>query len=231
MNRPGDTTAGSLGGDRDPPAPLDGLVGALLGRQVRDLRVQVLPGGLILHGRAASYHAKQLAQHAAMAVTDLPLIANRIEVTSPRHESPWAGGTAFGARAARPPKGRVLLATDDDELRSAGDDYLTAHGFIVATARDGLECVALLREFAADVVVLDADLHWGGADGVLEHLRTWDGPCVPTVLLTSPFASPPGSGSGGPPVVLVLEKPVLVGTVLWAVRSALGEDSIAHPGV
>ena len=53
----------------------------LAGRaHVRDLRVILLNEGLVLEGRTATYYAKQLAQHAAMAVTGLPLRANRIEV-------------------------------------------------------------------------------------------------------------------------------------------------------
>ena len=51
-----------------------------LGNRVRDLRIIVLPDGLILQGRTATYHAKQMAQHIAMEVTDLPILANEIVV-------------------------------------------------------------------------------------------------------------------------------------------------------
>lgn len=51
-----------------------------LGNRVRDLRVIVLPDGVILQGRTATYHAKQLAQHVAMEVADVPIVANEIEV-------------------------------------------------------------------------------------------------------------------------------------------------------
>jgi hypothetical protein len=51
-----------------------------LGNRVRDLRVIVLPEGVILQGRAATYHAKQIAQHAAMELADLPILANDIVV-------------------------------------------------------------------------------------------------------------------------------------------------------
>jgi len=51
-----------------------------LGNRVRDLRVLVLPTGIILQGRSATYHAKQLAQHAAMELGTLPILANEIEV-------------------------------------------------------------------------------------------------------------------------------------------------------
>jgi hypothetical protein len=51
-----------------------------LGNRVRDLRIIVLPDGLILQGRTATYHAKQMAQHIAMEATDLPILANEIVV-------------------------------------------------------------------------------------------------------------------------------------------------------
>ena len=59
---------------------LETLIERRLGNRVRDLRVVVRATGLILQGRAATYHAKQLAQHAAMEVTNLPILANDIEV-------------------------------------------------------------------------------------------------------------------------------------------------------
>jgi hypothetical protein len=51
-----------------------------LGNRVRELRVLRLPAGIIIQGRSATYHAKQLATHAAMELSDLPILANEIEV-------------------------------------------------------------------------------------------------------------------------------------------------------
>jgi hypothetical protein len=51
-----------------------------LGGRVRDLRIIIRPSGIILQGRAATYHAKQLAQHAVMESAVLPILANNIEV-------------------------------------------------------------------------------------------------------------------------------------------------------
>jgi osmotically-inducible protein OsmY len=51
-----------------------------LGGRVRDLRVVLRDNGVILQGRSATYHAKQLAQHAAMDITGLRILANDIEV-------------------------------------------------------------------------------------------------------------------------------------------------------
>jgi hypothetical protein len=59
---------------------LESLVQRRIGGRVRDLRVIVRHNGIILLGRTATYHAKQLAQHAVMELADLPILANEIEV-------------------------------------------------------------------------------------------------------------------------------------------------------
>ena len=43
-------------------------------------RVLVHEQGLVLQGCAPTYYAKQLAQHIAMEVSGLPILANEIEV-------------------------------------------------------------------------------------------------------------------------------------------------------
>ena len=48
--------------------------------RVRNLRLLVRGHGLVLQGRARTYYAKQLAQHAVMDATGLPILANEIEV-------------------------------------------------------------------------------------------------------------------------------------------------------
>jgi hypothetical protein len=53
----------------------------LVGRaSVRDFRLVAQDQGLVLRGRASTYYAKQIAQHAAMETTGLPILANEIEV-------------------------------------------------------------------------------------------------------------------------------------------------------
>ena len=67
-----------------PPATaadrLETMLQRRLGNRIRELRVLQLPSGIILQGRSATYHAKQLATHAAMELSDLPVLANEIEV-------------------------------------------------------------------------------------------------------------------------------------------------------
>jgi hypothetical protein len=65
------------------PGELERLAANVLHRlssRVLDLCLAWRGGGLILRGRAATYYAKQLAQHAVMAATTAPILANEIEV-------------------------------------------------------------------------------------------------------------------------------------------------------
>ncbi|MBI2806267.1 MAG: hypothetical protein HYX68_14910 [Planctomycetes bacterium] len=70
--------------DEKAPADLVEYITTLLenrlGSRVRNLRVRVEDGGLILEGQASTYHTKQLAQHWAMEESSLPIFANKIEV-------------------------------------------------------------------------------------------------------------------------------------------------------
>ena len=59
---------------------LQDLVQRRVSGRVRDLRVLVRDNGVILQGRTATYHAKQLAQHAAMEFGRQRVLANDIEV-------------------------------------------------------------------------------------------------------------------------------------------------------
>ncbi len=61
-------------------ASLERHIQCRLGSRVKDLRVEVRAEGVVIHGRAATYHAKQLAQHAAMEVAGMPVLVNDIDV-------------------------------------------------------------------------------------------------------------------------------------------------------
>lgn len=59
---------------------LNAFVRFRLHGRLRDFRLRVRSRGLILQGSARSYYVKQLAQHAVMEATQLPIAANEIEV-------------------------------------------------------------------------------------------------------------------------------------------------------
>ena len=59
---------------------LETHVQSRLSGRVRHFRLRVRGCGLILTGHARTYYAKQLAQHAVMEATALPILANDIQV-------------------------------------------------------------------------------------------------------------------------------------------------------
>jgi hypothetical protein len=59
---------------------LEVLIQRRLGGRIRDLRVIARDKGIVLQGRTSTYHSKQLAQHAAMEISGLPILANNIDV-------------------------------------------------------------------------------------------------------------------------------------------------------
>ena len=59
---------------------LESLVLGHLNRRIHDFRLLPRDEGLVLQGRCHTYYAKQLAQHCVMELTDLPILANDIEV-------------------------------------------------------------------------------------------------------------------------------------------------------
>ncbi|MBI3410336.1 MAG: hypothetical protein HY040_18510 [Planctomycetes bacterium] len=59
----------------------------LYGR-IREFRLTFQQHGLVLQGHARTYYAKQLAQHAIMQATELPIAANDIEVRAPERAYP-----------------------------------------------------------------------------------------------------------------------------------------------
>jgi hypothetical protein len=54
--------------------------GRMLRGRLTDLRIELREDGVVLRGTAQSFYAKQLAQHAVMSGTDLPIVRNEIEV-------------------------------------------------------------------------------------------------------------------------------------------------------
>lgn len=79
---------------------------------------------------------------------------------------------------------QLLIADADDYLSDLYQKYFAAHGYSVRVASGGVECLTALRETTPDVLVLDAELKWGGADGVLAVMDEEDGlSTIPIVLL------------------------------------------------
>lgn len=59
---------------------LEQLLSNRLGNRVRELRLVFKPAGIVLQGRSETWFAKQVAQHAVMELSAVPIVANEIEV-------------------------------------------------------------------------------------------------------------------------------------------------------
>jgi hypothetical protein len=59
---------------------LEARVQSRLNGRVHNFRLVCRERGLVLTGQARTYYAKQLAQHAVMEATTLPIMANDIDV-------------------------------------------------------------------------------------------------------------------------------------------------------
>jgi len=81
---------------------------------------------------------------------------------------------------------RVLLADPDVSLLTTYRGYLAGEGFEVATVTNGLDCLAQLRWFHPDVLILEPDLPWGWGDGVLARMQDHtDVPLVPVIVVSA----------------------------------------------
>ena len=95
---------------------------------------------------------------------------------------------------------RILLADADISGRTSCRAALRGRGFEVEVAGDGLDCIAKMRVFRPEVLVLDPGILWGG-DGVLARMREdVDLPAVPVIVLSEPGADGAPTSSPSTPV-------------------------------
>ena len=68
---------------------------------------------------------------------------------------------------------RVLIVNGNATSLETLQGQLSNRGHDVKTASDGLDCMAILRDFAfvPDMLILDRELLWGGCDGILAVMR------------------------------------------------------------
>ena len=102
----------------------------------------------------------------------------------------------------------ILIAVADESLRIHFGLILAEHGYRVVTASGGLECLNSLCRVVPEVLILDKELLWGGAEGVLEVLRGGGNTLWPPVILLTQDRSDRLHGAQSAPVVACLHKPV-----------------------
>lgn len=69
---------------------------------------------------------------------------------------------------------RLMVADADQSMLERCERYSSLNGIALRTATGGIECLAELRRWFPDVLVLDMNLPWGGGDGVLTVMREDD---------------------------------------------------------
>jgi DNA-binding response OmpR family regulator len=127
-------------------------------------------------------------------------------------------------------KPTLLIAESDAELCDVYQRYLTERGYAVETASDGLACLERLRRGMPAVAVLDVQLRWGGADGVLAWLRAERAESEVPVILTATAGDPRHSAPGiEPPVVQLLPKPFALTALLETVQAVMGQRRNGGP--
>ena len=116
-----------------------------------------------------------------------------------------------------PPRRRILIVEDDEDLRHLFRIALTLEGFDVEEAGDGLEALRRLDHAPPDLVVLDLMLPFVGGAVVLQEIAsqvfTRD---IPVVIITGSTADLSDLKAS-----CVLRKPFAPGELVQTVRECL----------
>lgn len=111
---------------------------------------------------------------------------------------------------------RILVVEDNEDLRALFRDALSAAGFDVTEAGDGLQALQRLHNDLPDLVVLDLRLPMLSGVDVHESIRSRDVPIV--VVSGSP------EDLGDRPVECVLTKPVMPEQLVTTVRRCVRDQ-------
>jgi DNA-binding response OmpR family regulator len=123
-------------------------------------------------------------------------------------------------------KPRVLLAEPDDALCEIYARFFSHHGLDVRAATGGTDCMEKIALFNPDVVILDTELKWGGADGVLARLKDEDVSARDRIVLVTGDMTPLQMAAiVQVPVGRYFMKPVRLHLLLDEIQSALFEQS------
>lgn len=113
-------------------------------------------------------------------------------------------------------KPSVLIADGDRELAETTRRFLLLHGLDVETASGGVECLDKLRSLKNRILVLDAELLWGGTVGLLDIMRENSRLAGVPVIITTRNST---EELFSPQVVRYLQKPFSMEMMLNVVES------------
>jgi CheY-like chemotaxis protein len=121
---------------------------------------------------------------------------------------------------ALPEEAKVLVADDDDALRTTLAEILSHIGYTVFQAQDGVEALEMLAHHEIDALLLDLKMPHKDGISVLNDLEP--GPPPPGVLLISAYEIDPGlRGRFTGKVHKFLRKPVPPSTLVGSVQEAV----------
>jgi DNA-binding NtrC family response regulator len=125
----------------------------------------------------------------------------------------------------KPVRPNALIAVSNEALRAEYRDQFLAEGLAVATAANALTCLDHLRRCVPDVLILEDELAWGGAAGILALMEDADAPTAPVVLL---YHGDLPAAAHCAAVQACLVMPTSAPDLAWAVQSQVVGRSHHH---
>lgn len=115
---------------------------------------------------------------------------------------------------------RILITDGDEAFLEILQSYLWDRGHEAEVATDGLECIATLRDFVPDVLVLERDLLWGGCDGIMAQMRDDSALSeTPVILMADEDPLEEFGHLTNPPLIGWLKKPFTLADLLRQIQS------------
>ena len=119
----------------------------------------------------------------------------------------------------------ILIVDDEPDVRAFLAAFLEDHGYVVCTAADPAQGLALLRDRGADLLLLDLQMPGSSGLGLYVAIREADDwRRLPVIIVTglSSFDLFDARCRPLPPPAAILEKPIDRAALLDAVRRVLG---------
>ncbi|MGY4296988.1 CheY-like chemotaxis protein/anti-sigma regulatory factor (Ser/Thr protein kinase) [Bradyrhizobium sp. i1.4.4] len=140
-----------------------------------------------------------------------------------------ASGVAQGAVPPPSRQLRVLLVDDDPVNCEVGEAILNRLGHRATIARDGASAIALARDQAFDIILMD--LHMPDMDGVeaASRIGKLNLPRMPRIIaVTADVSSSARERLAGAGIAKVVSKPILINALREAIEDAPDEPAAAQ---
>ncbi len=124
-------------------------------------------------------------------------------------------------------RGTILVCDDEELIRWSLNEHLTAQGFTVIEAEDGVECLEKLAAHAPDLLLTDLKMPRMEGIEVLQRLRS-EGKDLPVVVLTAHGAVDSAVQATKLGAQAYLSKPFDLREVTLAVEKALEQHRLEH---